>query len=1158
MLRKKEMSFSNVIFFGLVSVICICGSRGDVVALSSLSVADSPHQQDEVASSPADVTPPKTLPAPNIVPLPTGLSPVSAPSVSEAIPPTVHSSTAVQPPSSLSTDNRSPPVASPLHGLPISPVSPVQPTQPEAPPPQGSDFQASPPAPAVATPPIVQPLLPKAPPPQGGDSQSSPPTPAIVSPPSVQPSLPKAPPPQGSQFQTTPPTPAIQSPPIVQPSLPKVPPPQGADSQGTPPAPVIVPTPRVQPSLPNAPPPSQSDSQESPPSATVSPPSDPSLPNSPPPEGSDFQASPPASNIPSTVPPPTAQGTAPAKSPTLQPSVGNPPSTSPAPDQRNVAANPPRQQPNIGNAPPSRSSALAPGHAISPVSSKPDKNWTSPVAPTPKEGTGESISPAYSSPIKGSPLISPMPQHIPQMPYAKAPANTHTTPPSIPMPHISPSASSKLRPHQQRSRKGTPSPATAPLSPPKTFPGPRKSPTISPSMPLPVKPTEAPAQSVMTLPPPPPNLDCNYLTCQDPLTDPIIGSPCTCVLPIKVGLRLTMALYTFFPLVSNFSQEIGSGVKMSQQQVRVMGANVAEDQADKTVVLVDLVPAQSRFDNATAFSTYEGFWKKQVPLSEKDFGDYQVLYVLYPGLPEPPPSAAGNLNLDGSFRSGGNSRTIKPLGVDVGQRPRYHKNNGSIIAVVVVSCLIALTIFTVVAWMILLRRRDLSNSSPQRLLPRSFLSTFGGSSGTGHMLLPAQHSSACSSFRSSMATYSGQAKNFRLAEIERATNYFDNSRILGEGGFGCVYRGILDDETQVAVKVLKRYDGQGEREFLSEVEMLGRLHHRNLVKLIGICVEENARCLVYELIPNGSVESHLHGLDKQACLLDWSTRMKIALGAARGLAYLHEDSSPCVIHRDFKSSNILLDHDFTPKVSDFGLARTALDEGNRHISTRVMGTFGYVAPEYAMTGHLLVKSDVYSYGVVLLELLTGRKPVDMSRPSGQENLVTWARPLLTSVDGLNQIVDPALGPEVPFDRVAKAAAIASMCVQPEVAHRPSMSEVVQALKLVCNLSDEYKDYGTCSQELMVHAARILGNGSGIEAERVLLSEMFASPPVYNIYNGDVGGGYGSGSFRRYNSSGPLVTGKSRKFWQRLRSNTGSMSDHGTSFGFDTRSEGSDQ
>ncbi|MCH87190.1 receptor-like serine/threonine-protein kinase ALE2-like, partial [Trifolium medium] len=320
--------------------------------------------------------------------------------------------------------------------------------------------------------------------------------------------------------------------------------------------------------------------------------------------------------------------------------------------------------------------------------------------------------------------------------------------------------------------------------------------------------------------------------------------------------------------------------------------------------------------------------------------------------------------------------------------------------------------------------------------------------------------SASTSFRSSIAAYAGSAKTFSMNEIEKATDNFHPSRILGEGGFGLVYSGNLEDGSKVAFKVLKREDHHGDREFLSEVEMLSRLHHRNLVKLIGICTELSFRCLVYELIPNGSVESHLHGVDREKSPLDWSTRIKIALGAARGLAYLHEDSSPHVIHRDFKSSNILLENDFTPKVSDFGLARTAADEDNRHISTRVMGTFGYVAPEYAMTGHLLVKSDVYSYGVVLLELLTGRKPVDFSQPPGQENLVAWARPLLTSREGLEALIDPSLGTNIPFDSVAKVAAIASMCVQPEVSDRPFMGEVVQALKLVCNECDEAKEAGS--------------------------------------------------------------------------------------------------
>lgn len=200
-----------------------------------------------------------------------------------------------------------------------------------------------------------------------------------------------------------------------------------------------------------------------------------------------------------------------------------------------------------------------------------------------------------------------------------------------------------------------------------------------------------------------------------------------------------------------------------------------------------------------------------------------------------------------------------------------------------------------------------------------------------------------------------------------------------------------------------------------------------------------------------------------------------------------------------------------------------------------------------MTGHLLVKSDVYSYGVVLLELLTGRKPVDMSQPAGQESLVAWARPYLTNVVSLRQAVDPLLGPNVPLDNVAKAAAIASMCVQPEVAHRPSMSEVVQALKLVCSEGDEGLSSGSFSQELAARTTAVY-DVTGMEAERVLLSEMFGSTPVFTP-------AADSGSFRMQSSSGPLMTGKSKKFWQRLRSlSRGSMSEHGASPDFETHSQ----
>lgn len=199
-----------------------------------------------------------------------------------------------------------------------------------------------------------------------------------------------------------------------------------------------------------------------------------------------------------------------------------------------------------------------------------------------------------------------------------------------------------------------------------------------------------------------------------------------------------------------------------------------------------------------------------------------------------------------------------------------------------------------------------------------------------------------------------------------------------------------------------------------------------------------------------------------------------------------------------------------------------------------------MAPEYAMTGHLLVKSDVYSYGVVLLELLTGRKPVNMLQPPGQENLVAWARPLLTNMDNLETIIDPALGKNVPLDSVAKVAAIASMCVQPEVSHRPFMGEVVQALNLVCNECDENKGAGTCSRDT---AAR-LSSGLGLEAERLLLESYLLSTSTR--FDGD------ESSFQRHSSTGPLITSKKRKFWERLRStSTGTMSEHGAALRFGT-------
>ncbi|KAK1578214.1 hypothetical protein Q3G72_028522 [Acer saccharum] len=331
-------------------------------------------------------------------------------------------------------------------------------------------------------------------------------------------------------------------------------------------------------------------------------------------------------------------------------------------------------------------------------------------------------------------------------------------------------------------------------------------------------------------------------------------------------------------------------------------------------------------------------------------------------------------------------------------------------------------------------------------------------------------------------------------ELKEATNNFEAASILGEGGFGRVFKGVLSDGTAVAIKRLTNGGQQGDKEFLVEIEMLSRLHHRNLVKLVGYYSSRDSsqHLLCYELVPNGSLEAWLHGPLGVNCPLDWDTRMKIALDAARGLAYLHEDSQPCVIHRDFKASNILLENNFHAKVADFGLAKQAPEGRMNYLSTRVMGTFGYVAPEYAMTGHLLVKSDVYSYGVVLLELLTGRKPVEMSQPSGQENLVTWARPILRDKDRLEELADLRLGGKYPKEDFVRVCTIAAACVAPEASQRPTMGEVVQSLKMVQRVTE-------CQDPMLASSnnrANLRQSSTTFESDGT--SSMFSSGPYSGL------------------------------------------------------------
>ncbi|KAI3955261.1 hypothetical protein MKW98_020894 [Papaver atlanticum] len=290
---------------------------------------------------------------------------------------------------------------------------------------------------------------------------------------------------------------------------------------------------------------------------------------------------------------------------------------------------------------------------------------------------------------------------------------------------------------------------------------------------------------------------------------------------------------------------------------------------------------------------------------------------------------------------------------------------------------------------------------------------------------------------------SGAQSAFTYDDLMGITEGFARKNVIGEGGFGAVYKGYLPDGRTVAVKQLKAGSGQGEREFRAEVDIISRVHHRHLVSLVGYCIADAQRLLVYEFVPNNTLEHHIHtpGLP----VLDWSKRVKIAIGSARGLAYLHEDCHPKIIHRDIKSANILLDNDFEAQVADFGLAKLSNDI-TTHVSTRVMGTFGYMAPEYASSGKLTDRSDVFSFGVVLLELVTGRRPIDPSLQD--ESLVEWARPLIASAietGDFSELVDSRLENRYVESEMFKMAETAAACVRHSATKRPRMVQVLRAL-----------------------------------------------------------------------------------------------------------------
>ncbi|CAA0841154.1 Protein kinase superfamily protein [Striga hermonthica] len=285
---------------------------------------------------------------------------------------------------------------------------------------------------------------------------------------------------------------------------------------------------------------------------------------------------------------------------------------------------------------------------------------------------------------------------------------------------------------------------------------------------------------------------------------------------------------------------------------------------------------------------------------------------------------------------------------------------------------------------------------------------------------------------------------YSYKELKTATDDFSPANKIGEGGFGSVFKGKLRNGRMAAVKVLSSVSKQGLREFLTEIQVISDVNHENLVKLYGCCVEGNQRILVYNYLENSSLADKLVGVQNSSRVqFNWQMRAKICIGVARGLAYLHEEVRPHIIHRDIKASNILLDRDLNPKISDFGLAKL-IQPNMSHISTRVAGTIGYVAPEYAVRGQVTRKADIYSYGILLLEIVSGRRNTNMRLPPGEQSILelTWN---LYEKNDLQSMVDQSLNGDFDIEQARAFLKIGLLCTQDAAKLRPTMSAVVQML-----------------------------------------------------------------------------------------------------------------
>ncbi|GMP83090.1 hypothetical protein CsSME_00037141 [Camellia sinensis var. sinensis] len=738
----------------------------------------------------------------------------------------------------------------------------------------------------------------------------------------------------------------------------------------------------------NSPSPNSSPSAISP--ESTPPPPQPSSP--PPPQPSSPQLSPlttpssdPNANPPDLVTP--SPPSPPPQSPPTPNLTSPPPSSlSPPPLLTVSSPTPAASLPSSTTSPPPQSVSPPPANVPPPSSNSPPPPppLSNPPAISPPPPSSNATSPP--PPSADPPAISPPPPSSnpptgsPPPPLSETPKNSPPPPQSKP-PTSSPTPPSSLPPENSPPPPSSKPPESSP--PPPASKQPPPSPASMPPIASPPPPPSPASMPPISSPPPPPGLNSSSST---PSASPPIASP-----PPPPGLNSSSSTPSASPPSSNSPPKL----------------------------LPPPPPPPIMHQSPPP------------PL------------LLSP--PSPPPPSQVPDPPSSNLTTNNSSANAPEISVTTGNGGL---STGGTVAIGLALSFLLLSLIGIAAWCIRRQKKKVSGINGGYILPtsssyksdsallkaQSLATHFGSSSGSDIVYSPSEPGGLGSSSRSW----------FTYEELVEATNGFSVQNLLGEGGFGCVYKGYLADGREVAVKQLNIGGGQGEREFKAEVEIISRIHHRYLVSLVGYCISEKQRLLVYDYVPNNTLYFHLHGEGRP--VMDWATRVKIASGAARGIAYLHEDCHPRIIHRDIKSANILLDNNFEARVSDFGLAKLALD-ANTHITTRVIGTFGYMAPEYASSGKLTEKSDVFSFGVVLLELITGRKSVDPSQPLGEESLVEWARPLLSQAldtEEFEGLADPRLDKNYVDNEMFRMIEAAAACVRHSAAKRPRMGQVVRA------------------------------------------------------------------------------------------------------------------